>query len=83
MSDIVEMLRAVDHMSVEDCFLQSPLFAKAADEIARLRADLERAREVLRDITDACVAYLPDQGWMSDDISQYVETAAVVLKEIE
>lgn len=35
--DIVARLRAVDHMSVEDCFLQSYLFAAAADEIARLR----------------------------------------------
>jgi hypothetical protein len=34
---IVARLRAVDHMSVEDCFLQSHLFAAAADEIDRLR----------------------------------------------
>ncbi len=36
--DIVDRLRAVDHMSVEDCFLQSHLFSVAADEIGRLRA---------------------------------------------
>lgn len=36
--DIVMRLRAVDHMSVEDCFLQSHLFSNAADEISRLRA---------------------------------------------
>lgn len=36
--DIVMRLRAVDHMSVEDCFLQSYLFSNAADEISRLRA---------------------------------------------
>jgi hypothetical protein len=40
MTDIVECLRAVDHASVEDCFLQSPLFHRAADEIERLRAAL-------------------------------------------
>jgi len=38
--DIVERLRSIDHMSVEDCFLQSPMFSKAADEIERLRAEL-------------------------------------------
>ena len=36
-ADIVLRLRAVDHMSVEDCFLQSHLFAAAAREIERLR----------------------------------------------
>ena len=41
--DIVARLRAVDHMSVEDCFLQSHLFAGAADEIEALRRELRRA----------------------------------------
>lgn len=36
MSELVMALEAIDHMSVEDCFLQSPLFAKAAAEITRL-----------------------------------------------
>lgn len=40
MTDIVKALRAIDHMSVEDCFLQSPMFEKAADEIDRLREAL-------------------------------------------
>jgi hypothetical protein len=40
MTDIVKRLRAIDHLSVEDCFLQSPLFGNAADEIERLRAAL-------------------------------------------
>lgn len=44
MTDIVERLRAVDHMMVEDCFLQSHLFAQAADEIERLRAEAARLR---------------------------------------
>jgi hypothetical protein len=39
MADLVDQLRKVDHGSVEDCFLQSPLFAKAANEIERLRAE--------------------------------------------
>jgi len=45
MSDIVERLRAVDHQSLEDCFLQSPLFDKAADEITRLRTALSEAEQ--------------------------------------
>jgi hypothetical protein len=47
--DIVARLRAVDHMSVEDCFLQSHLFAVAADEVERLRAAL---RECAGDLED-------------------------------
>lgn len=42
MNDIVKALRSVDHGSVEDCFLQSPLFEKAAIEIERLRAANDR-----------------------------------------
>lgn len=41
--DLVARLRAVDHMSVEDCFLQSSLFAHAAD---RLEAAEDRVREL-------------------------------------
>lgn len=48
MSDIVERLRAVDHQSLEDCFLQSPLFDKAADEISRLRTALSEAEQRAR-----------------------------------
>jgi hypothetical protein len=42
-ADIVQRLRAVDHMSIEDCFVQSSLFAYAADEIERLRKELGSA----------------------------------------
>lgn len=45
--DIVERLRGVDHMSVEDCFLQSSLFEKAADEIERLRAENRNRLEAI------------------------------------
>jgi hypothetical protein len=34
--DLVKRLRAVDHLSVEDCFLQSPLYGDAADRIEAL-----------------------------------------------
>ncbi len=32
-ADLVKRLRAVDGMCVEDCFMQSPLFAEAADAL--------------------------------------------------
>lgn len=49
MTDIVKRLRAIDHLSIEDCFLQSPLFGDAADEIERLRALLNEAADDLDD----------------------------------
>lgn len=39
--DIVERLRSIDHMNIEQCFLASHLYTKAADEIERLREALE------------------------------------------
>ena len=44
-NDLVKRLRAVDHLSVEDCFLQSPLYAYAADRIEALEAKLAKAVE--------------------------------------
>ena len=44
MRDLVRELRSVDHSSVEDCFLLSPLFGHAADEIERLRREVQEAR---------------------------------------
>ena len=38
---IVEALRAIDHGSVEDCFLMSPMYRKAADAIEMLVKALE------------------------------------------
>lgn len=48
--DLVARLRAVDHMSVEDCFLQSPLFGAAAD---RLEAAEARVRELEAQLAEA------------------------------
>jgi len=39
--ELVNRLRGVDHMCVEDCFMQSPLFAHAADRIETLEAQLD------------------------------------------
>jgi hypothetical protein len=42
--ELVKRLRHVDHLSVEDCFLQSPLYGDAADRIEALTEQLEAAR---------------------------------------
>ena len=42
-ADLVKRLRAIDHENLEDCFLQSPYFSKAADRIEQLEAALTRA----------------------------------------
>jgi len=47
--ELVKRLRAVNHMCVEDCFLQSPLFGHAADAIEALQARAEAAEAELAD----------------------------------
>lgn len=39
---LVERLRSIDHMNVEQCFLDSHMYSRAADEIARLAEELAR-----------------------------------------
>ena len=77
MTDIVERLRAVDHMSVEDCFLQSSLFATAADKIERLQAGLMRAMQYENKCDQTgkpcrepskCGCYLEAESWCEDFI---------------
>lgn len=60
MDDLVKRLRAVDHISVEDCFLQSPLYGHAADAIEALQArvaeleiEAERRDEQILDMIEA------------------------------
>lgn len=45
---LTEALRSVDHGSVEDCFLQSPLFGKAADMIEAQAARIAALETALR-----------------------------------
>jgi hypothetical protein len=87
MNDIVKMLEGVDHMSVEDCFLQSPLFAKAAAEITRLRSDLEKAREALKfyaigDWNNECPGGIRIRGEDGTTLD-FGDCAAATLKEID
>lgn len=39
--ELTEALRSIDHMNVDDCFLQSHLYSKAADRIKALDAELD------------------------------------------
>ena len=43
--DLVKRLRAIDHTSVEDCFLQSPYFHKAADALEAMAGEVQRLKE--------------------------------------
>ena len=51
--ELVKRLRAVDHMSLEDCFCQSSLYDQAAD---RIEALTEERDGLLRCVTDNHVA---------------------------
>ena len=42
-ADIVERLKSIDHMNVDECFLDSHLYAEAATEITALR---QRVKEL-------------------------------------
>jgi hypothetical protein len=42
--DLANRLRAVDHMSLEDCFCQSSLYDQAADRIEQLERELSISR---------------------------------------
>lgn len=44
---LVERLRGVDHMSVEDCFLQSHLFAQAATALTLAQARIRELEEAI------------------------------------
>ena len=50
--ELVERLRAVDHMSLEDCFCQSSLYDQAADRIEQLTAERDRLRRALHYYAD-------------------------------
>lgn len=77
MTDIVERLRAVDHMMVEDCFLQSHLFAQAADEIERLR---EAANEIER-LRAECQRLAGEVSRAHKDALAWMERAAAARRE--
>lgn len=94
MSDLVERLRAVDHASVEDCFMQSNLLNEAAAEIERLRtalasAEAEGYRRGVEDAAKVAEAqpFYPDthtgmrQQWVKDQIAAAIRSLTAPDKE--
>ena len=79
--DLVKALRAIDHMSYEDCFLQSPYFIKAADRIEALTAQLEstlRDRKAIFEERDRLRAVLSDIKTASVcSVSRHVAASAL------
>lgn len=60
--DLVKQLKAVDHESVEDCFLQSPLFAKAAARIEAQEAEIAGRDTFIKELSDALLSIRPLGG---------------------
>jgi hypothetical protein len=53
--ELIKALRSIDHMNVEDCFLQSHFYSKAADLIEKLVKERDATREaVLREAAENC-----------------------------
>lgn len=77
MSDIVERLRGVDHLSIEDCFLQSPLFDQAANEITCLRQLLS---EVEKREREARAKALEEAAKVADEMPVLLMTSPVHVK---
>jgi hypothetical protein len=44
--ELIRVLRSIDHTSVDDCFLQSPYYTKAADRIEALIAERDEFQQV-------------------------------------
>ncbi len=76
MSDLVKRLRAIDHLSVEDCFCQSALYDQAADRIEALEAECKR----LSSTVDTLESLRPHwaQGYSSDSMAAQASTEALV-----
>jgi hypothetical protein len=75
---LVKRLRDVDHLCVEDCFLQSPLYAYAADRIEQL----ERERETLVQAHDAMVETLRESGRKRIVSEALLDKAVVALRDV-
>jgi hypothetical protein len=75
--DLVKRLRAIDHLSVEDCFCQSALYDQAADRVAALTADNARLRASLTGIKRAAAHRMKNDP--KDLHSYYFHTADAAL----
>jgi hypothetical protein len=95
MSDLVKRLRSIDQMSVEDCFLQSYLYTKAAERIEELESMLHLAYRLGLEDVCRCKTYEPDcyQGqesmdevpdgrWLDIDEIRAIETPADLAERV-
>lgn len=73
--DLVARLNAVDHMCVEDCFMQSPLFSHAATRIQELEAERDALKAALVRIQD--FAFHADERSDWDLILEEVRTVLI------
>lgn len=79
--ELIERLRAVDHMSVEECFLDSFLFAKSADRLEALSAEVERYRAALGSIEHAWVTFMPDTDDFDEGYENGLADAAQIARQ--
>ena len=82
--DLVKRLRDVDHLCVEDCFLQSPLYAYAADRIEALEREAILDAKLLADtqaLLDTAVEFIQEVRRNGD--TRLASMAIAVLAEIE
>ena len=79
-NDLVKRLRAVDHLSVEDCFTQSPLYGDAADCIEALEAERDLATSALMHL-ERCAQVVSERGAVTGP--QWTRLTVAILKARE
>jgi len=85
MVDLVKRLRSIDHISVEDCFMQSQLYAKAADRIEELEAKLAEvtAHPMVQALVEAA-GKVSNAYWYADPwIAKRVKAMEAALAALE
>ncbi len=75
--DLVKRLRAVDHMSLEDCFCQSSLYDQAADRIKDLN---ELLNEAQTEWSNYSSAWMTAEGKLAD-AEDFIEHLLKLLAE--
>jgi hypothetical protein len=68
--ELVERLRAVDHMSLEDCFCQSSLYDQAADRIEKAESEWRKYES----------AWMTAEGKLADAEADNARLKAVLWK---
>lgn len=84
--DLVSRLKAVDQGSVEDCFLQSPLFTYAATALEAKDAEIARLRKVASSEGDAANKLLSrglDLCDLSEELEAKLDAAEARIAELE